>query len=410
MNPRVFLLAGALLGGAAPAFAENTFTPLPMPQGNSENRTGMWFCPDLGKAADILPLKTRVWATRESVTGGVAMKCVFEKGSKGVIAHENTLDFPANSAGLTLYARASRKLTLKVGGVPVEVGTNWKKYDIPWERLGTNRAKPKLGFQLVLTVAGPIEERTWLVLDRIGIEGPQFIANPKIEPQAGPDATFSSKDMLYGAENLKKTLERAKARQPFKIIALGDSVTCGAQMSRGTWAVRGAEGVPFLYFAHLARLWEEHFGYKGIAPVRFGHPGSLTEPKLKAIEKEILAEVGPNDLVILQFGNASPATYKALVKKLVATAKSKTDQILLISNAPIIDWARKGPEISKVLQELVTEEKLAAADVFKFGFYRGEPFAWAWLANDAHPAFMGHITIAEMIAPILTGQHRTYPE
>jgi hypothetical protein len=94
--------------------AEVTFTPLSMPQGDTESRTGMWFCPDLGQAGDILPLKTRVWATRESVTGGVAMKCVFEKGSKGVLAYEKE-SYPAGSAGITLYARASRKLTLLVG-------------------------------------------------------------------------------------------------------------------------------------------------------------------------------------------------------------------------------------------------------------------------------------------------------
>ena len=122
---------------AEPAPAEITFTPLDMPQGNTENRTGMWFCPDLGKASDILPLKTRVWATKESVTGGVAMKCVFEKGSRGIVAYEKEA-YPAGSAGITLYAKASRKLTLKVGNVPAEVGTDWKKLDFPWERLGTD--------------------------------------------------------------------------------------------------------------------------------------------------------------------------------------------------------------------------------------------------------------------------------
>src|SRR5947209_19791923 len=90
---------------------EVTFTPLSMPQGNTEDRTGMWFCPDLGKAADVLPLKTRVWATKESVTGGVAMKCLFEKGSRGIVAYEKET-FPAGSAGITLYARPSRPLTL----------------------------------------------------------------------------------------------------------------------------------------------------------------------------------------------------------------------------------------------------------------------------------------------------------
>jgi len=396
--------------------ADVTFTPLAMNQGNTENRTGMWFCPDLGTAADILPLKTRVWATKDSVTDGVAMKCVFDKGSKGVVAYEKDA-FPAGSAGITLYAKASRKLTLKVGGIPAEVGTDWKKLDFPWEKLGTSHDKPTLGFQLVVAVQGPFDERTWVILDRIGTEAPQFDPKPKIDPQTGPDATISSKDILYGAEHLAKTRARAKARQPFKIIALGDSVTAGAQMYRGTWGVKDKEGVPFLYFAHLARLAEEHFGYKGITPVLHGHGGWTAAQALKVVDKEVVDEAGPNDLVILQFGGndlswakATPATWKADMQKLIARARTKTDQILLVSSTPFSGAGKLQPEITKVLQELVQEEKVAAADITRFAFYRGEPFAWAWLANEGHPAYMGHITMAEMMAPLLTEQHRTYPE
>jgi lysophospholipase L1-like esterase len=406
----------AVLAAAPAAAADSTFTPLAMNQGNTENRTGMWFCPDLGKAADILPLKTRVWATKESVTGGVAMKCVFDKGSTGVLAYEKD-SYPADSAGITLYAKASRKLTIKVGNIPAEVGTDWQKLDFPWEKLGTNRAKPTLGFQLVVAVQGPFEERTWVILDRIGTEAPQFDPKPRIEPQTGPDQTLSSKDILYGADNLAKTRQRAKAKQPFKVIALGDSVTAGAQMYRGTWGVKDKEGVPFLYFAHFARLAEQHFGYQGITPVQHGHGGWTAAQALKVVDKEVVEEAGPNDLVILQFGGndlswakATPATWKADMKKLIARARTRTDQILLVSSTPFSGADKLQPEITKVLEELVQEEKVAAADITRFAFYRGEPFAWAWLANEGHPAYMGHIMMAEMMAPLLTEQQRTYPQ
>ncbi len=202
-------LLTALVACSPAAAGGVTFTPLAMPQGDTESRTGMWFCPDLGRAPDILPLKTRVWATRTSVTGGVALKCVFEKGSRGVIAYEQDA-YPAGSAGLTLYAKASRKLTLKVANVPAEVGTDWRKLDFPWERLGTTREKPRLGFQLVVAVQGPVEERTWLILDRIGTESPRFDPRPRIEPQAGPDESISSRDILYGAEHLARTRTRPR--------------------------------------------------------------------------------------------------------------------------------------------------------------------------------------------------------
>lgn len=416
MHRTAFFAIALLAGVAASAHAEVTFTPLSMNQGNTENRTGMWFCPDLGTAADVLPLKTRVWATRESVTGGVAMKCVFEKSSRGIVAYEKEA-YPPGSAGITLYAKASRKLTLKVGNVPAAVGSEWKKLNFPWERLGTTRANPRLGFQLVVAVQGPIEERTWVILDRIGTEAPTFDPNPRIAPQSGPDQTISSKEILYGAENLAKTRTRAKARRPFKVIALGDSVTAGAQMYRGTWAVNGPAGVPFLYFSHLARLTEEHYGYKGITPVQHGHGGWTSAQALKVVDKEVVAEAGPADLVILQFGGndlswagVKPAAWKENLRQLIARVRTKTDQIVVVSTTPIGDVAKLQPETTRILQELVREEKVAAADITRFAFYRGEPFAWAWLANEGHPAYMGHLTMGEMMAPLLTGVHRTYPE
>jgi lysophospholipase L1-like esterase len=260
-------------------------------------------------------------------------------------------------------------------------------------------------------------ERTWLILDRIGTESPDFDPKPKIEPRTGPDETISSKDILYGVEHLAKTRDRAKAKQPFKVIALGDSVTAGAQMSRGTWSVRGADGVPFLYFAHLARLTEEHFGYKGITPVQHGHGGWTSAQALKVVDKEVVDEAGPNDLVILQFGGndlswakVTLRAWKANMKQLIARTKTKTDQIIIMSTTPIGEVGKLQPAITKTLQELVQEDKVAAADITKLAFYRGEPFAWAWLANEGHPAYMGHIMMAEMMAPLITEQHRNYPE
>lgn len=98
------------------------------------------------------------------------------------------------------------------------------------------------------------------------------------------------------------------------------------------------------------------------------------------------------------------------MKELIARVKTRTDQVLLLSSTPAGDLPRKSAEITTVLQELVAKDRVAAADVLRLASYRGDPFAWAWLANEGHPAYMGHIILAEMIAPILTGKHRTYPD
>lgn len=304
----VLVLGVAVLGLGAGlcAAAESQFTPLGFNQGHTENRTGVWLCADLGTAEDILPLKTRLWATKESVTGGVALKCVFEPGSQGALNWENG-ELPAGSAGLTFYAKASRPLAITVNGAKAEVGTDWKKIDLSWEKLWTTKDKPALGWLMKINVADPIKERTWLILDRLGIESPEFIADPKLSPQAGPDPTISSKDILAGSENLAKTLARAKAKKPFTIWAFGDSITMGAQAFRGTWKVPADKAAPFLYHHHLARLWEEHFGYKGIKVEFSGEAGEITQRTLNKLGP-FLAKATADDLVIL--ANWCPAADK----------------------------------------------------------------------------------------------------
>ncbi|MBI3829062.1 MAG: SGNH/GDSL hydrolase family protein [Planctomycetes bacterium] len=407
---------------ASACAAESTFTPLTHPTGecNSEDNTGEWFRPDLGTAADIIPLKTRVYATKESVTGGVAMKWIFEKGSKGLITFEKgKLDM--NAAGFTFYAKASKPLKFRIcpnaAAEPkkgVEIGTEWKKYDIPYSEIGfTNE-----WWQILFQVLDPVEEHTWLILDRVGTEAPAFIKDPKIDPKTGPDEKLSSQDMLYGAEFLAKTLERLKAKKPFKLIALGDSITAGAQTMRGTWGVKVEDGVPFRYFGTMARIWEEEFGYKGITPVACGHGGWTTKQLLGVVEKDVLSQCGPDDLVILQSGGndiAAGATveqWKADTKELIAKVRTKTDQILILDTTITLGGPvmKVTDALSKGLKDLSAEEKVAGADVTKLFMYRGPAYASALLANGYHPDFMGHITIGEMIAPILTGKHQTYPE
>jgi len=397
---------------------ESNFTPIKFDEDTSEEKTALWCRPNQGTPDTLLPLKTRVWATKESVTGGVAMKLSFDKGSTGKFAIEQETPFPKGLAGLTFYARASRALKLNFcRKATLDVGTDWKKYDVTWEQVGLNKDAPKFDWQIEFAVEGGINEKTWLIVDRFGVEGPEFNAAPKIDMQAGPDVSVSSKDILYGAENLARTVTNLKARKPFKIIALGDSVTAGVQMSRGSPGIRGPESMKFLYFSHMARLLEENFGYKGITPVQHGHGGWSAGQALGVVDKEVCAEAGADDLVILEFGandiggrGMTPEAWKADMKKLIAKVKTKTDQIIIMSPTTGGAIPKNAEAITKAVKEIVADDKVACADITKFSMYRGEPFAWALLANPYHPDLMGHITIGEMIAPLLTEKHVTYPE
>ena len=68
------------------------------------------------------------------------------------------------------------------------------------------------------------------------------------------------------------------------------------------------------------------------------------------------------------------------------------------------------PQISQAMKDLTVEEKVAAADIAKFTLYRGLKYGWAGEGNEWHPTYMLHITMAEMLAPLLTGQERVWPE
>ncbi len=407
-------IVAAAVMTTATSFAQGIkFIPLGRNGDTMETRTGLWFSPDLGTPDSVLPLKTRVWATKESVTGGVALKCVFEKGSRGLMVMEYE-GYPAGAAGLTFYAKASRPLRLKVINAMTEIGVDWKKIDLPVAKLGEMTWRG-----VMIGLADPVEEQTWLIIDRIGFEAPDFDPNPAITPQAGPDETISSSNMLYGAEHLAKVRAKLDAKQPLKIIAVGDSITAGVQISRSNPRVRGPATLPFHYFAHLATLLEEHFGYKGITTIQHGKGSTATLNGIPVVEKEVSAEAEPGDLVILQYGandmggrGHSPEQWKANMKTLIGKvrAATKTDQVLVMS--PTVGGAIPGKSagITQALKELCAEEKVAGADITRLSMYRGEPFAWAFLANQYHPNLMGHIIMAEMMAPILTGKHRNYPE
>ncbi|MBA3708562.1 MAG: SGNH/GDSL hydrolase family protein [Planctomycetes bacterium] len=412
----------AILSSTAAAFAEDVaFKPLAGGDGsfNTESNTGEWLRPDLGKASDLRPLKTRISATKESVTGGVAMKIVYEKDSRGVLAFEKGGIDPG-TAGITFFAKASKPIHFRVctdarqdKNKVLDIGTEWKKYDVAWSDLQTTDM-----WQLVFQVLDPITEKTTLILDRIGTEAPTFSTAPAIEPKAGPDDTISSKDILYGAENLAKILAQLKKKQPFKVAAIGDSISAGAQTSRGTWGVKIEDGVPFRYFGQLAWVLEQEFAYTGITPVVVGHGGWTTKMLIGVVDAEFLPLVGPGDLAVLQSGGndimngSTVEQWKTDMKALIAKVRTKTDQILVVdttvtASGPVLAQAEG---LTRVLKELVAEEKVAGADVTRLFTFRGPAFACALLANDYHPDYMGHMIIGSMIAPILTGKQITYPE
>ncbi len=375
---------------------------------------GIWFRPNLGTAATVLPLKTRLWATRESVTGGIALKILLEPGSTGIIAMEHS-PFPAGSAGITFHAKASQPVVAVVNGVERSVGTSWTKVDYDWASLGSSSSSPDVGWQFVLAIKGPITTRTYVIIDRLGIESPTFDAAPSLSPLAGPDTLFDGDTMFYGAANLAPTIARLNAKQAIKVIGFGDSVTAGVQAYRSTWAMDVAACAPYLYFSHLARLLNARFAYTGVTWQQFGHGGWTADQARGIVDAEVVANATAGDLVFIEFGGndlaagRTIAQLKADLKALIDRVQTKTSQIIVMPATLSSVTIGYAAALNTMIQQIVAEEGVAGIDLLAFMASRGAAFGWAMEANEAHPDLMGHITIAEMIAPILTGQHMVYP-
>ena len=207
---------------------------------------------------------------------------------------------------------------------------------------------------MTIRVAEPIRERTWLILDRLGTEKPDFIANPKIDPRSGPDQTISSQDILYGARTSPRP---SSGQNPSSRLRSTPSATrCrSAPMYRGTWKIRGDSGVPFLFHHHLARLWEGAFWLPRHSRGAW-RAGGLAEKWHLDNLGDFLRQATANDLLIIDLWGGSPAAWKANMKKLIATAKTKTDQIIVMTVNSGPEVIGKSADINRVLQELVAEK------------------------------------------------------
>ncbi|MHC4396463.1 MAG: SGNH/GDSL hydrolase family protein [Planctomycetota bacterium] len=404
----LFSLVGQIVSAA-------NFVPISHGDENWEKHTGLWVCPKLGEASDVLPLSTRLYATRQSVTDGVALRIDISKGSKGTITMENS-PFQPDTAGLTFYAKASSPLEVMVANrAKVNVTSQWQKFDISWEKLGTEKARPSVGWEFQIELASPAKKNCYLIIDRLGTESPTFDPDPNIKKQQGLDVTINTKDILGNASVLAPTIERLKKKQPFRIIAFGDSVTAGAQCNRGNWGIEKADHVQFLYFGHLATLLETEYGYKGIDAVQNGYGGWTAEQGRKIVEK-VFQDVRPEDVIIIEFGGNDLGWAKRTIDQwlisleaLVNSAKKKTSQIIIMSMTTGPNIPPISDNISRRFRVFADKQKVAFVDVTRWSMYRGQKYAWAYLANGYHPDFMGHIMMGEIMSPLFTEKHFDWP-
>ena len=119
----------------------------------------------------------------------------------------------------------------------------------------------------------------------------------------------------------------------------------------------------------------------------------------------ILIEFGANDV-----SGKSVDVWLADLKVLVEAAKRKTSQVIILSPTTGGPVPKLAKEISEKFRALAKDQKVAWADITRWSMYRGEKYAWAYLANDFHPDCMGHLMMAEILEPLFDAPHFDWPK
>ena len=131
---------------------------------------------------------------------------------------------------------------------------------------------------------------------------------------------------------------------------------------------------------------------------------------------DVFAAAGSEDVIILEFGandlgwaGKSVEQWLANMKVLVEAAKKRTSQIIVMSPTTGGRVPGVAAEVSEKFRAFAKEQNVAWVDVTRWSLYRGEKFGWAYLANEYHPDIMGHVMIAEIMAPLFGASDFTWP-
>ncbi len=405
-------LLGAMALAGVCTTASAAFAPFEKAGQTTESHTGLWFGAWMTTPDPLLPIETVVHATKEAVTGGVALKVIARPDSIGRIIYEHGLG-SFSPPGLTFCVKASKNVTMRVfrpgksGTQTFSATTSWQKIDIT-----TGTVDWLLSFEL----DGPAAEETWYILDRIGLED-SFTALDVSGATTGPDDDVSTSQLVLGAGNVSATSQKLANVQPFKIVSLGDSVVAGAQIDLGNgygWDATQEER--FKFSSVLGQILEGHYGYtSGALEVHnFGHGGWTAQQAIDSnlVATEVLSEAGPGDLVILEFGGndinggATVAQWKTRMKTLIDECQAGgVTQIVVMGITTADVTIANASAISAALAQIVSDENVAAVDVTEFSTFRGDKYAWAYLANTFHPDASAHMFIGKMTSTLFTGEH-----
>jgi lysophospholipase L1-like esterase len=160
------------------------------------------------------------------------------------------------------------------------------------------------------------------------------------------------RDMMRLQGPLSRTMERIRANQPLKIVAIGSSSTAGF----------GASSPAHSYPSQLAAQLAQRFPTMAITVLNKGVGGEIAQETLRRFDSDVIAE--KPDLVIWQVGTNDvmheldlPA-YRNLVRSGIEKLKAAGADVMLLDlqYAPKVLAHPLYPEVERVLTSLSKEE------------------------------------------------------
>jgi acyl-CoA thioesterase-1 len=201
-------------------------------------------------------------------------------------------------------------------------------------------------------------------------------------------------------EQLTRSLGKLRAKQPLKIVALGDSITEGYNAS----GFKASEAPPYqpAYPQLVANTLQERFGSK-VTLANLGRAGTGAGWGLERVA-QVAAETP--DLVILAFGmnHGEPASaFESVMRKLRDAVQAACPEADIVLVAPMTGNPRSFPAdrfcgYREALRNLMTPN-VAMADVTSpwLELLKRKPFSDLSGNNINHPNDFGHRLYAQII-------------
>ena len=210
--------------------------------------------------------------------------------------------------------------------------------------------------------------------------------------------------LLHGASPEKTRHLLTEAKQPVRIVCIGDSIT-GVYYHSGS-----VRAYPEMLQIALQKLHPK----ANISVRNAGISGDTSKGGLARLEHDVL--VHKPHLVTVMFGmndlvRVPVADFIANMKQILERCRAAGAEVVLCTQNGIVDSPQrpvtKLAEYSQAIRELAKAESLGLADCHTAfeAVQARDPLGWNLLLSDAiHPNMDGHKLFAETIAKAITGQ------